>query len=132
MASMASQKRRWSRAAGGRWPTRRSPAVVAHHSAKASFEHGAPPGSAASARYVPTEAAASERRAPTTSSMMPTTPSRSSIVHTAARSPKPRCWERSAHPVPPRTRRCGDLVGAAQVLLGHDAGFAPTRADSVR
>ena len=39
IASMASQNRRWSSAAAGR-RTKRSPAVVAHHSEKASFEQG--------------------------------------------------------------------------------------------
>ena len=39
-ASMASQNRRWSVAATGSL-VNRGPAVVAHQSAKASFEHGA-------------------------------------------------------------------------------------------
>ena len=39
IASIASQNRRWSSAAAPK-RTKRSPAVLAHHSEKASFEHG--------------------------------------------------------------------------------------------
>src|SRR5664280_2914135 len=88
--SMASQNLRWSRAETASLHIR-SPAVVDHQSAKASFEHGAATRLAiARAKYIPTDADASERRSPTTSSTsstIPPTPRRSSIPHTAARSP---------------------------------------------
>jgi hypothetical protein len=90
VASIASQNRRWSSAAAGRC-TKRSSAVFAHHSGKASFEQGpATRLRVAKAMQVPTEAAASARRAPTTSSTISATRSRRSISHTAATSPKER------------------------------------------
>jgi hypothetical protein len=94
-AAIASQNRRWSSTRVGTL-TNRSAAVVAHQSAKPSFEHGSTTRfSVANARYVPTLAPAPERRAPTTSSTIDTSPSRCSTPHTAATSPKARCRVRS-------------------------------------
>ena len=84
---MASQNRRWSVAAT---PTlvNRGPAVPAHQSANAIFEHGATTRfSVANARYVPTDAPASARRGPHTASTASATPSRCKIPQTAATSP---------------------------------------------
>jgi hypothetical protein len=102
----------------------RSPAVVRHQSANASFEHGATSRfSAASARYVPALAPASERRAPHASSMIAATPSSAIIPHAAATSPNARCRVRSGMAAASRASSSAPISAAvpryrSEIILG--------------
>ena len=132
-ACMASQNLRWS-STFALILVNRSPAVVAHQSAKAFFDRGATSRpSAANARYVPTEAPASERRAPTTSSMTPATSRSVSSDHTAATSPKRRCRVRSGT-IPASAPSIAATMSAAEPRYRSETifGLPSTRAISRR
>ena len=111
----------------------RGAAVVAHHSANRSLEHGAASRfSAASARYVPADAPASARRGPAAASIRPATPRSSSIPQAAAATPKSLCCTRSGSPSPPRRIAAASSSAVPRYSCDTIRGLPPTRADSTR
>ena len=111
----------------------RSAAVVFHHSANAALEQGATSRfSAASARYVPVDSGCPAGAGPATLSMIPATPSSSSMPHAAATAPKSLCRVLSGRPSPPPRIAAASSSAVPRYSCETIRGLPSTRADSTR